>query len=486
MHKLLWVLLACVLSWPVMAQAATGSAAVDTWYVRPTGACTFNGDGLSYTCAASDGAAGAFSTFANVIYTATTGVDDGDTLYVCGAHLTQLAPAQSGSATLNIIANGACPNDAGSIDTQAIVSDITDGVHIEDLSNWTVKNLSVKGRRHGIFVFSTGSPQSGFVITGNTIDQRLAGTTTNACHGIYFAGGGGYSFTNVLIDSNTVVGTKVTCGGSFNDAMSIEKGITNITITSNNLTSSHSGVDMSGAATGSYLIARNTIRNIRGVGIRIEGSLGCPSGMTVTGNVVEAPNEWGVSWIDISNSTFSNNTIRVYHDAVLGPQPFGAITVSAPVCAVTGNTFRNNILEAHYGGGVVEVQTGTRADFESQNTWDHNRLNQSGSEVTLIGWFADGANNMYESNQATWAITHVGDTYGDVTYVGPVCSSEVTCLSVTSNLRLPSGSSLRRSGSSGSYCIDVRGRACYPDRPDIGAYQATSGDPANTRTPRTP
>lgn len=45
----------------------------------------------------------------------------------------------------------------------------------------------------------------------------------------------------------------------------------------------------------------------------------------------------------------------------------------------------------------------------------------------------------------------------------------------------------RNAGSTtvGAFCGDARGRPCYAGRaPDIGAYQATSGDPAATRTAR--
>ena len=54
----------------------------------------------------------------------------------------------------------------------------------------------------------------------------------------------------------------------------------------------------------------------------------------------------------------------------------------------------------------------------------------------------------------------------------------------TSDFRLSALSTARRAGISGYPCSDVRGRACYPDRPDIGAYQATSRDPAGPRTAR--
>lgn len=66
------------------AGAATGSAAADTFYVRPASACANNGDGMAYACAASAGASGAWRTSAAVSYSTTTGVDDGDTLKFCG------------------------------------------------------------------------------------------------------------------------------------------------------------------------------------------------------------------------------------------------------------------------------------------------------------------------------------------------------------------------------------------------------------------
>ena len=65
--------------------AATGSAAADTFYVRPAADCANNGDGMAYACAASAGASGAWRTSAAVSYSTTTGVDDGDTLKFCGS-----------------------------------------------------------------------------------------------------------------------------------------------------------------------------------------------------------------------------------------------------------------------------------------------------------------------------------------------------------------------------------------------------------------
>lgn len=95
-------------------------------YVRPVGACPFNGDGSAYTCAESLNAAGAKIGLSNVLWSATDGtanqVDPNDILYICGTHLVstvqlRLRPSQDGNATDGaIITDGACPNDPGTID----------------------------------------------------------------------------------------------------------------------------------------------------------------------------------------------------------------------------------------------------------------------------------------------------------------------------------------------------------------------------------
>lgn len=114
MKKLILLVLALLA--PLICDAATGSAAVDTWYVRPASECSFNGDGLSYGCAASGGAAGAFKSFSGLIWTATVGIDDGDTLYVCGSFVSadhtdsnyELQVGASGSVGSKITINGDC------------------------------------------------------------------------------------------------------------------------------------------------------------------------------------------------------------------------------------------------------------------------------------------------------------------------------------------------------------------------------------------
>jgi len=106
----LLALLLCLASG--QAWAATGSAAADTFYVRPVEDCTFNGDGLSFACAASNGAAGAFKGFSNLSWTNTTGIDDGDTLKLCGTFY-DTSSKTAGSRMLSIEGSGS----AGSLIT---------------------------------------------------------------------------------------------------------------------------------------------------------------------------------------------------------------------------------------------------------------------------------------------------------------------------------------------------------------------------------
>lgn len=135
MKRWLFLFMLC----PYLSHAATGSAAVDIWYVRTAAACVHNGDGLAYGCAASDGASGAFRDPANIIWTSTTGVDDGDTLYICGAHVdTTLAiGAVAGTRALPITVSFSCPSDRGSI---RAVHEMTEAL---TANNWTNESGSL-------------------------------------------------------------------------------------------------------------------------------------------------------------------------------------------------------------------------------------------------------------------------------------------------------------------------------------------------------
>ena len=95
------------------AGAATGSAAADTFYVRPSADCVNNGDGMAYACAASAGASGAWRTSAAVSYSTTTGVDDGDTLKFCGNFVE--ADLDTGAYFIFLASTVTAANEAGRI-----------------------------------------------------------------------------------------------------------------------------------------------------------------------------------------------------------------------------------------------------------------------------------------------------------------------------------------------------------------------------------
>jgi hypothetical protein len=127
-----------------------------------------------------------------------------------------------------------------------------------------------------------------------------------------------------------------------------------------------------------------------------------------------------------------------------------------------GFVFKNNIL-VNATINIDHTQNGS--DSLVNIHLDYNRYYPDGA--SSFEW------NGTKSAFAAWKTNSSQDT-----------NSSITNPSLTSTYRTPANSSLRRAGESGVVCKDVRGRACYPDHPDIGAYQATSGDPASTRTAR--
>lgn len=112
--------------------AIAGSDAVDTWYVRPNTECVVNGNGLAYTCAATPGGQGAFnSTDSGLNWTPTTGIDDGDIVYVCGFHKTGLlvGTLAAGSVNKPITVRFDCPGNPGRILQQTILAEASQAVN---------------------------------------------------------------------------------------------------------------------------------------------------------------------------------------------------------------------------------------------------------------------------------------------------------------------------------------------------------------------
>lgn len=121
--------------------ALSGSALMDTWYVRPQTECAINGNGLSYACAEEADGPGAFNSPmpTAVNWTSVTGVDQGDVLYICGFHTEPLliGTAATGTAERHITIRFDCPGNPGRILQQTI--------HAEALQagNWVNESTGV-------------------------------------------------------------------------------------------------------------------------------------------------------------------------------------------------------------------------------------------------------------------------------------------------------------------------------------------------------
>lgn len=123
---------------PFPVWAAVGTSAAETWYV--VAGCANNGDGLAQSCAASAGATGAFNDPASVIWTATTGVDNDDTLYICGTHIQKfLTVGSSVSAPVGseIKIRWDCPGNPGLMrNVYTLTTATTPG-------NWTEESTNI-------------------------------------------------------------------------------------------------------------------------------------------------------------------------------------------------------------------------------------------------------------------------------------------------------------------------------------------------------
>lgn len=467
----LFMLVLAGLCVPQALFAAVGSAAIDTWYVRPAGACQNNGDGLAYGCAETVGGTGAFVAFSSVIWTATTGVDDGDILYVCGAHQTELLVGGSGAVGTPIILDGACPNDPGSIDTSSLTGAI-EAIEIADRDYITVRRFGsailggtlpvvqrtgIRGaKRHAVFSFATAT-RTGITIEDNVVDNRTASHPSNVCHGIYFSGSGAGAFTVGRVRRNVSLGTSQNCANqSNNDSINIERASSDFIVEDNYGTGGNEGIDISSNVT---VIQRNRLFLNRFSGLKVHGISVCPVGMTVVGNEMWGNAQHAVIFQDTQNTTFANNTLENTGGAV---DALRYELVNA--CTHTGNNILNNIIRGDYSNGVLRVagSDSTKATFEGSNTIMGNVYDQSGSSTTLIYFNNDTGNNVTKANFSTWQSAHAKERNQVPDFLSLVTPRD---------WRLDPTSTLRRAGVWwGWRCQDVFGRECLVP-PDIGAHQ---------------
>jgi len=192
-------------------------------------------------------------------------------------------------------------------------------------------------------------------------------------------------------------------------------------------------------------------------------------GAVVTGNVVHGAYYAPLFSKGSGASTapiWANNTV-IMDDAVYGAKfgNYGCLGVSAQGATNNaGATFVNNACYVKSGAGwkYAVVDAAQVASFDAD------------AYYSLVG--------------LTTPWSYQGTTYATVSLwnaaaaVGTELNVDPQFVSVTSgDYRVRGNSPLQHTGKPwGLRCLDYRGRQCW-DRPDIGAYYSSSGDPAPTR-----
>lgn len=213
-----------------ITHAAVGTSGTELWYVRSSTECAFNGDGLAYGCATEVGGSGAFvsNSPSNLIWTAVTGIDDGDTLYVCGTQKYPIVVPTNvvGTITQPIKISYDCPSNIGKIVatksmTEALLSSSwvneSAGVWYLSMTNYTWKDpkrLWVNGieqfpsnTKANLGTSVGGGPTGKFYYDGGT-SRMYYSSVVNPSVGLtdmvsLVAGSGACEYTALCINSPT-------------------------------------------------------------------------------------------------------------------------------------------------------------------------------------------------------------------------------------------------------------------------------------------
>ena len=580
-------------NWEGGGTYAGGSAASDTWYVVGAGECTYNGTGLASTCAASAGASGAFlgdSTFSNLIWMDTFGIDSGDTLCIVGTHRGTLSPGNSGTISSPITIKGDCASvTAGTITGANVESSWTgpdgNGNYQSGSTYTTPYSVLVDGvvSKHGDVLASLNTGEwyfSGSKVyyhgdpTGHTMEVGVRGANIDGyastssyititgltfqatryqssrasvvfkdCVGIkvlnstFYSHRGGIDFrgtcTDVLADGNTL--TLVSDGIDVN----VDTGIPSQAVISNNTVSSthnvdawsttalstnwlagveatHAAVDQECIASttagnnirvyrntvsycytgvylyatvnrSDYLVHSNTVYRVARHGIIVNSVGQTISNLQVVGNLINGcgsitpDSSYGIN-IPGSSAPPGNSMIVTNNTIVNCSNSVGLSGDSAgDLIGIFANNISGYIVKFGQSYNAYHINATNFSTLYNTNVNNNIWIGTSG------GWRKNSG--AYRTTFSAWLSDIVGyyNSTAELLSTNPSESTWATAgfLSLTTpDYRLVAGSSGRRAGTSVGVCLDVRGRACYPDTPDIGAYQATSRDQADTRLPR--
>lgn len=460
----------------------------------------------------------------------------GDTVYLCGAFTTQLAPQNvNGTAGSVITYDFDCSGNPATLTFDASADR---GLYISSKSYLTINNARVTGAT-GV----GGSNDTGLLsIAGSTHIVLNSPTTYNNTAASAARG------LSVRTSSDVTINDAVSYG-NYGHGIIINNDSTRITVdgfttynnrrtglqfegfsTQSSLTNSSASNGLTyGNGNGCYAIIADQITfhdiishdndNVLGDG---EG-YGCAIqqvtnadvyNMTIYDNRTDGIEVWG-------NSSLSSSGCRVHSNVVYnhthytaddsGSNGIEARSGYSPGCFIYGNLLWNNTKNFSIGndsaGTSRLVHNTTYGGTYSLRMVDSN---EAGTNA-VTGWTI--ANNIFDTPATYWLATDVTSAnsntfaknvwagsksavYNNTTYtladIGAVDSLAVTTSptyvgtdrTLAAGYRLTPGSALTNASTPRGPCADARGRVCPSGSRNIGAYQATSGDPAATRAVR--
>ena len=459
----------------------------------------------------------------------------GDTVYLCGAFTAQMAPqAVNGTAGNVITYDFDCDGNPATLTFDASADR---GLYISSKSYLTINNARVTGAT-GV----GGSNDTGLISIALSTHITLNSPTTYNNTAASAARG-----LSVRTSSDVTINDAVSYG-NYGHGIIINNDSTRIVVdgftTYNNRRtgiqfegfSTHDSLTYSSASHGLTYGNGNGCYAIIGDHITFDDIISYGND-----NVLGDGEGYGCAIQQVTNATVSNMT--VYDNRSDGIEVWGNTSLSAADCRVFSNTVYNHTgYGDDSGSNGIEVRTGYSPgchiygnllfnntknfrlgnDSTGTSRLTHNTTyggtyslrmvdsNEAGTNA-VTGWTI--ANNIFDTPLTYWLYTDVtsansntfakndwagskSSVYNNTTYttadITTVDSTGVTTSpayvgtdrTLSASYRLMPGSSLTNISALRGPCADARGRACPPDRPNIGAYQSTSGDPAATRSAR--
>ena len=487
--------------------AFAGSAAADNWYIRPVATCPNNGDGSAYACAASGGAAGAFSGFNNLNKTVTTGIDDGDTVYVCGSFVqadaetqftnqAMLAIEESGSSGSVITWTGDC-SAAGGSTRATLTSDGTSGSLIRTYANTYITIAGtfdlVGGKDAGMTLYNSAA---GDVAISKNIRVE-SGTTISNIHGgtqevgITWSGTDGYigavtindigvdglfeySGGNWIIDGARI--TNVSVDDSNGDCVQLQRNtsgdaVRNLYCDKTNADSKQcvvastldsqayimevsdmwcdmkvGTVSIGVYSEGQMTVKRSFIRNAGTYGIT--GALDNGAKMTAIGNIIVTPT---TGCIDV-HKTSAGPAADIYNNTCISNGTYG---IYAGAATATIN-IRNNSITGTATNGIYRGASGTSDSYNN----------------------VFGPTTLYSDNGVAGSAS-TGAKSADPLF------RDGSLPTTAAGFKLLPSSTLRRAGTELNIGnVQDFGNRAFSHPPSIGAWGFASGDTASSRTTR--